>query len=270
MKHSLMLLLSCLALCGLVACGQKQALLQKNSTLEAAERLERRGAAAYQKGDLTAAFKDYQTASLVYESLALPEPFAAVQLTLARLDAEDGRVDAAIARVVQVQQLSAEQGVISDQTQLLANGRAAALYLQRQNWPMAHSNLVLAERACAEVCEAGSALWVLRARLELNTYQLVAAREAATTALALATNAVDRANALRSRAEIGLADKLSALADAKEALKLDQEIGQSRRVIADLELLVRASAQASDVTAAKEYLARLLKARAANQKLGAR
>jgi tetratricopeptide (TPR) repeat protein len=270
MKPSLVLLLSYVALCGLVACGQKQALLQKNPTLEAAERLEHRGAAAYQKGDLTAAFKDYETASLVYESLALPEPFAAVQLNLARLDAENGRVDAAIARVVQVQQLSAEHGVISDQTQLLANGRAAALYMQRQNWAMAHTNLVLAERACAEVCEAVSALWVMRARLELNNNQLAAARESATTALARARNAVERANALRSRAQIGLADKLGALADAKDALKLDQEIGQSSRVIADLELLHLASAQASDVAAEKEYLALLVKARVAKQKLGAR
>jgi hypothetical protein len=260
----------CCALSCLVACGQKETLVQKSPALAGAERLERRAAAAYQKGDLMGAFKDYQIASNVYESLALTEPFAAAQLSLARLDAEDGRLDAALARVVQVQQFSAIKGAISSQTQLLANGRAAALYLQRQNWPMAHTNLVLAERACAGVCEAESALWVLRARLELNTYQLVAAREAATTALARATNAVDRANALRSRAEIGLADKLGALADAKETLKLDQEIGQSRRVIADLELLVRASAQASDVTAEKEYLVLLLKARAANQKLGAR
>ncbi len=291
-RRYLGLLASCVALWVLGGCAQKQALstreLALNPAMEAAERLERRGSTAYHKGDLAGALKDYQTASHVYESLALTAPFAIAQLNLARIDADMGKTNDALARVVQVLQAlqttdrsptTGDRSAVDGSTLGLAHGRAAALHVQLQNWQAAGQHLALAESICEGRCDAASALHSLRARLQLQAGDLNAARLSATQALERATNMADKANALRSRAQIGLAgtvvaattalDAASLLSDAQQALKLDQALGQSARVIADLELLIRISAYAKDASGERAYQALLARARLASQQLGA-
>ena len=253
-----------------VGCASKKPTEIKSPALESAERLEHRGSAAYAKGDHIGAAKDFQTASYVYESLAMIDALANVQLSLARIDSDDGRPAEGLARVNRVLNLPNTGAAISPSTLLLAQGRAAALYLQQKNLNAAGNALTAAESLCASPCEAASALSVLRASWHLASGDLVAAKAKAATALNQAGTPADKANALRSFAQIGLAQSLypQAARDGLQALQLDQLIGASNRVIADLDLLASIYTKAGDTPKATEYTDLSRAATAARAHLG--
>ncbi len=251
-------------------CASKKPTEVKSPALESAERLEHRGSAAYAKGDHMGAAKDFQTAAYVYESLAMVDALANVQLSLARIDSDDGRPADALARVNRVLTLPSTGATIAPSTLLLAQGRVAALYLQQKNLSAAGNALTTAEGLCAAPCESASALSVLRASWHLASGDLVAAKAKATTALTQAGAPSDKANALRSLAQIGLAQSLypQAVQDGMQALQLDQSIGASNRVIADLDLLASIYAKAGDARKAAEYTDLSRAATAARSHLG--
>ncbi len=237
-------------------CGSKQPIEVKSPALESAERLEHRAAASYAKGDSVGAAKDFQTAAYVYESLALVDALANVQLSLARIDSDDGRPVGALARVNRVLNLPSTGATLAPQTLLLAQGRAAALYMQQKNLTAADDALAAAEALCASPCEALSALSTLRAGWHLASGDWITAKTKAVLALGQANTPSDKANALRSLAQISLAQSLfpQATQDGLQALQLDQSLGASDRVIADLDLLASIYTQAGDARKAVEYL----------------
>ncbi len=251
-------------------CSSKKPVEVKSPALESAERLERRGSAAYAKGDHAGAAKDFQMAAHVYESLAMTDAHANTQLSLARIDADDGRPAEALTRVSRVLNLPSTGATLSSSTLLLAQGRVAALYLQQKNLPAAGAALFAAEGLCAAACEAASALSALRANWHLASNDLTAAKTSAAAALGQATAPSDKANALRSLAQIGLAQTQlpQAAQDAAQALALDQSLGASNRVIADLHLLADIYAKAGDARKAAEYTELGSAAQAARAKLG--
>jgi tetratricopeptide (TPR) repeat protein len=255
MKPSLLFAVAVSALVLATGCASKKPIEVKSPALESAERLEHRGSAAYAKGDHIGAAKDFQTAAYVYESLAMVDALANAQLSLARIDSDDGRPADALVRVNRVLNLPSTGAAISSSTLLLAQGRAAALYMQQKNLSAAGSALTAAEGLCAAPCEATSALSVLRAGWHLASGDLSAAKAKATAALAQASTPSDKANALRSLAQIGLAQSLypQAAQNGLQALQLDQSIGASNRVIADLDLLASIYAPAGDTRQATEY-----------------
>lgn len=259
-----------LASIGLVGCAQKTTVVEKAPVLESAERLERRAAAAFNKGDHKAALKDYQAALQAYESLALVDAQAGVQLSMARIDAEDGRAAKALERTIWVLSSSSAALGVTAPTRLLANGRAAALYLQAQKLDEAKLALGSADTLCAAQCEAASALQTLRASWLLAGGNPAAAEQSAALAIERAVHKSDLANALRVRAQIRLVLKnYSASAqDAQAALQLDQTAGQAPRVIADLDLLVQAHEALGDTARAQLYRAQSLLAKQALQALG--
>lgn len=236
-------------------CAQKKVAVEKSAAIAAAERLEHRASNAYAKGDAIGAAKDFQMAGQVYESLAMTDAAAAVQLSLARIDSDEGRIKEAVQRVEGVTAVATQAGVISASTALLANGRAAALYLQQQNNMAADRSLSAAERLCAGACEASSALLTLRANWFLATGDATNAKAKATSGLAQSQNPNDKANALRSLAESGLAlNQLPQAAnDAEQALQIDQTQGSSLRVIADLKLLTLIHAKAGNADKSRAY-----------------
>jgi tetratricopeptide (TPR) repeat protein len=239
----------------LAACGQKQVVVHKSAAIEGAERLERRAAAAFAKGDSLGAAKDYQTAAHVYESLAMQDELAVTQLNLARIESEAGRKPHALALVEDVLRKANAGAGFKPSTLLIANGRAAALAIGNQNWPAANSYLDMAQNLCQSTCDATSALLVLRAEVLLASANQASALASSNQALALAVNPADKANALRMRAQVALGanNASSAMTDANAALQIDQELGASSRVIADLALLVRAHGAAGDAAKVAQY-----------------
>jgi len=238
-----------------VGCAQKQPVAEKSTAVQSAEQLERKANLAYSKGDAITAAKDYQTASNVYQSLAMVNEFALAQISLARIDSDDGRIVQALAHVNYFLRQAYQGAPISDSTKLLANGRAAALYLQQQDLSSADASLASAEALCVPTCSAIAALETLRANWYLASGNAAAAQAKADRAYASATTAVDKANALRtlaqSRMALGALDQ--ATSDAKQALQTDQTLGLAKRVITDLDLLVSIYTKANNSQKANEY-----------------
>lgn len=254
----------------LAGCAQKATVIEKSPALESAERLERRASAAYSKGDHAGAIKDYQVALQVYESLAMVDAQAGVQLSLARIDAQDGRVTKALERASWVLNPSRVSGGVSAATRLLANGRAAALHLQQHQLPQAKLALDHADGLCANTCDAVAALLTLRAQWLLASGNAASAEGLATQAMARAAHKSDLANAQRLRAQIGLALKnnTAAAADAQTALALDQAAGQAAKVVADLGLLMQAYEAQGDAAKVAQYRAQWQLAKQSLQALG--
>jgi hypothetical protein len=96
------------------------------------------------------------------------------------------------------------------------------------------------------------------------------AEEFATSALSTATTPLDRANALRSRAQAKSAQLNGweqAAQDVLNALQLDQDLAMSERVILDLQVLVSIYRASGNVVRAESYDKLLQQAQAANKAL---
>jgi tetratricopeptide (TPR) repeat protein len=255
-----------------LGCGSKKPVEVKSAAVESAERLERRATTAYTKGDHVGAVKDFQAAASVYESLAMSDALANTQLSLARIDSDDGRPAEALTRVSRVLSLPSAGAVISPSTLLVAHGRAAALYMQQKDLAAAGRALNASEALCTVACEASSALSTLRTHWHLSANNLTAARASASASLAQATTPSDKANALRGLAQVGLAEGqyAEAIQNAEQALALDQALGASNRVIADLDLLSDIYAKAGDAAKASNFTELSRAAAAARARLSSR
>ena len=267
MKPIILLLLVLFA-----ACSQKQPLAHKSAAVESAERLERRATAAFVKGDLLSAAKDYQVAASVYESLAMQDELAVTQLNLARIENESGRKPHAQSLVEEVLRKASTGAPYRPATLLIANGRAAAFAIGAENWPAAAAYLDTAQAMCQSGCDAVSALLVLRSEWMLATNDTAGAQVVANQAFERATNPSDKANALRAKAQVAMKMNAyqSAITEASAALQIDQEQGASSRVIADLALLSQAHSEAGNASQAAQYKALEQKAQKARDWLHAK
>ncbi|MEY2953193.1 MAG: hypothetical protein RLZZ401_1280, partial [Pseudomonadota bacterium] len=151
-------MLSVLIGCAAVPQGQQS----PAPAVQTAQNLEQRAAQAYARGDAPAALADYLTTVQLYASLALGEPQARAQLSLARVQADLGQADAARQSTAGV---LAQTG-LPVALQVLAHGRMAALELGLDQIS-AQRHLDAAQALCAAACEQASALQALRARLAL-------------------------------------------------------------------------------------------------------
>lgn len=253
--------LSLVLLAGLVACSSTPPAKVDSAMVQTAQNMERRAAQSFARGEWDAAASTFESAAWVYETLALPEPQARARLSQARAVAEGGRVDQALPIVLDVIEQSS---TLSSGTRATAHGRAAAL-LMASDAASAERHVQDAIAACASTCAQLSALTVLRARVQLASNQAGQAGATAGQALAAAANDTDRANALRLRAQAqaALGQHAAALADANQALALDQALGLPERVMADLQLLQNASTALGDAAAAQRYDALIARARSA-------
>ncbi len=254
---------------GLGACASAGDTKADSAAIKAAKSIERRATQSFAANDYVSAAAGYESAALVYASLALPEPLARARLSQARALADAGQAGKAQAVINEV--LQSVDGLSPD-VLATAHGRAAALALggavagdASASSARAQMHVQSALLFCANACSQLSAITVLRARSELAANQAAASAASASAALAVAQNDNDRANALRARAQANaaLAQHTQVLPDAQQALKIDQDLGAAGRVVADLQLLQRASAALGDAPAAARYSALAQRAQAA-------
>lgn len=250
----------------IAACASSADVKQDNAAVKAAKSMERRAAQSFAAGEYNSAAAGYESAALIYETLALPEPQTRARLSQARALTDAGQASKAQEVVNTV--LQNTNGLPKD-VLVTAYGRAAALAMD-SDVPRAAAHVQSAELACAGTCTQLSAITVLRARSELAANNASSAVASANAALLSAQNNNDRANALRVRAQAQAAQNQHAqvIADAQQALQLDQELGLAERVLIDLQLLQRASAASGDTASAARYDMLAQRAAAAATTLG--
>jgi tetratricopeptide (TPR) repeat protein len=257
----------------IAACAGSTSVKQQNALVNAAQNIERRAAQAYATGDLDTATATYESAALVYESLALAEPMARARLSAVRAMAEAGKAELALAAVAAV---LAQPQSISPSTQIVAHGRAAALYLAQGSATTltnANTHWQNASTLCVQACSERAALQVLRSRIDLAQGNAVAAVQSASNALALTQDskaaAAEQANALRARAQAhsALGQHAQTVADATAALALDQDAGSPARVQADLQLLAKAHQALGNTDQAARFAVQATRAQAASRSL---
>ncbi len=131
------------------------------------------------------------------------------------------------------------------------------------------------ERRCNQGCEYAATILNVRAQVELESgHAAEAARLAQAAAERSRGNAAraETANALRTlgRARHAQGEALAALEPLRQALEIDRELGDPRKILADLSALARAADAAGDLAAARDYKERgLAVSRAINDGRGA-
>ena len=267
---------ACLALAVLLCACAARPPVSPAATL--AQGSAQRGAQAFARGDLVGAQRDYATALHVYESLGDTPGRAQVLLSLARIAAQSGRTEDALAAVDQV---LADQALLDAPTRITAHGRAAALQLSQGNAQKADGHLTQAATLCAAGCADAGALAVLRARSALAQQQHAGALKLAGDALVLpqlaastpptvhAQQSAERANALRVQAQANAALDLHqpAATSAAAALELDRALGLAERVLLDLQLLAAAHTAMGATAEASQYQSLADRAQAASRAL---
>jgi tetratricopeptide (TPR) repeat protein len=145
----------------------------------------------------------------------------------------------------------------SERRMLQAELRRAILELSVNNVGAAAVWVAQAERRCAGLsCEYAATILNVRAQVALES---AAAAEAENIALAAAersrSNRVEAANALRTigRARQAQGQPQAAIEPLQRALALDRELGDPRKILADLTELSRAAEGAGDPRAARDY-----------------
>jgi hypothetical protein len=250
----------------IAACASSADVKQDNAAVKAAKSMERRAAQSFAAGEYNSAAAGYESAALIYETLALPEPQSRARLSQARALTDAGQAPKAQEVISAVLQNTND---LPKDVLITAHGRAAALAMD-SDVPRAAAHVQSAELACTSTCTQLSAITVLRARTELASSKPSSAVASANAALLSAQNNNDRANALRIRAQAqaALNQHAQVIADAQQALQLDQELGLAERVLIDLQLLQRASAATGDTASAARYDALAQRAAAAATTLG--
>ena len=150
----------------------------------------------------------------------------------------------------------------SERRKLQAELRRAILELSVNNIGAAAVWAGQAERRCAGLsCEYAATILNVRAQVELESARAAEAEHLAAAAAERAgANAAERANALRTqgRARQAQGHAAAALEPLQRALALDRELGDPRKILADLSELSRAADAAGDARAANDYRERSL------------
>ena len=269
-----MLPVACLMLALLLsACSQTPLV---SPAASAAQASAQRGAQAFSKGDLGIAQREYTTALHIHESLGDSAGRASSLLSLARIYAQTGRREDALATV---QQVLDDPVPPSTATLITAHGRAAALLLAKGDTKNSDIQLAQAAALCGSGCSEAAALTVLRSRSALLQQQPAAALKLASNALgllAVSTPPVrqpqvsaERANALRVQAQAyaALGQHAAAAESAKAALELDRALGLADRVQLDLDLLAQTYSALGAPALSQQYLTLANRARAASRDL---
>ena len=264
----------CITLASLLSACSQTPLISPAAT--AAQASSQRGTQAFSKGELAAAQREFTSALHLYESLGDSAGRASSLLSLARIYAQAGRTDDALAAV---------QAVLNDPSptggaqMITAHGRAAALLLAKGDTQLADIQLTRAAALCGADCSEAGALWVLRARSALLQQQPALALKLATDALGLLTASTppmrrpqasaERANALRVQAQAyrALGQHAAAADSAKSALELDRALGLAERVQLDLDLLAQTYSALGASALSQQYLTLAARARAASREL---
>jgi len=218
---------------------------------------ESRAAALVKSGDYAGAARFYGEALRIATSLQQSDAIAANAINLSVVEQWLGREAEARAALAAV--LEDPRANFPEMRKVQAELRRAILELAEDNIGAAAVWAGEAERRCAAIhCEHAGTILNVRAQVELASGH---APEAARLAQAAAERSrgeagrAELANALRTlgRARQARGEATAALEPLRQALELDRELGDPRKILADLSALERASEDAGDAQAARGY-----------------
>jgi tetratricopeptide (TPR) repeat protein len=220
---------------------------------------ETRAAAFARAGDYPSAARQYAEALRLATALESADAIAANAINLSVVQQWLGRDAEARAALAAV--LDDPRTPFPERRRVQAELRRAILDLAAGNVGAAAVWAGQAERRCAQSCEYAATILNVRAQVELASGR---PGEAVSLALAAAQrsrsndNKGEAANALRTlgRARHAQGDAAGALEPLRQALELDRELGDPRKILADLGELSRASEAAGDAASANDYKAR--------------
>ena len=218
---------------------------------------ETRAAALARSGDFPGAARHYAEALRLATSLENADAIAGNAINLSIVQQWLGREAEARAALAAV--LDDPRTAFSERRKLQAELRRAILELAAGNIGAAAVWAGQAEQRCATAsCEYAATILNVRAQVELDSGHAADAARLAQAAAERSRGAAGRAetaNALRTlgRARLAQREAAAALEPLKQALELDREIGDPRKILADLAELARAADAAGDAAAAKDY-----------------
>ncbi len=215
-----------------------------------------RAAAFARSGDYAGAARFYGEALRIATSLENADAIAANAINLSIVDQWLGRDAEARAALAAV--LDEPRAGFSERRKTQAELRRAILEAGSGNLGAAEIWAGEAERRCATRCEYAAAILNVRAQLALDSGHAAEAARLASAALERAGGEAGRpeaANALRTlgRARHAQGDATRAIEPLSQALAIDRELGDPRKILADLNELARAAEAMGDVRAARDY-----------------
>jgi len=217
---------------------------------------ETRAAALARSGDFPGAARHYAEALRLATSLENADAIAGNAINLSIVQQWLGREAEARAALAAV--LDDPRTAFSERRKLQAELRRAILELAAGNIGAAAVWAGQAEQRCATAsCEYAATILNVRAQVELDSGHAADAARLAQAAAERSRGAAGRAetaNALRTlgRARLAQREAAAALEPLKQALELDREIGDPRKILADLAERARAADAAGDAAAPKD------------------
>lgn len=218
---------------------------------------EARAAALARSGDYNGASRFYADALRIATALENADAIAANAINLSVVQQWLGRDEDARRALAAV--LDDPRTPFSERRKLQAELRRAILELATHNVGAAEVWVGQAERRCPELrCDYAPTILNVRAQVELESSRPADAERTATVAAERSRSASNRpevANALRTigRARHALGQPREALQPLQQALELDRDLGDPRKILADLSELSRAAEAAGDTRAARDY-----------------
>ncbi|MBW8906026.1 MAG: hypothetical protein JF611_10215 [Betaproteobacteria bacterium] len=241
-----------------LAAGCSSPVLNRGSPAQARlTEAEARAAALARSGDYGGAARFYGEALRIATSLENADAIAANAINLSIVNQWLGRD--AQARDALAAVLDAPRVNFSERRKIQTELRRAILELAGGNLGAATLWAGEAERHCAQTsCEYAATLLNVRAQIELESGRPA---EAARLALAAAERSrgeagrAEAANALRilGRSRIAAGEPSAAFEPLRSALDIDRELGDPRKILADLAELARAADAAGDADGARRY-----------------
>lgn len=222
---------------------------------------EARAAAMVRAGEHAAAARYYDEALRIAVSIESPDAIAENAINLSIVSQWLGRD--ADARTALASVLDDRRAVFPQRRILQAELRRAIVELAARNTTAAAAWASRAGERCAGSCEHAATILNVQAQIAFDSREHAQAARLAQQAADRARSRSDRveaANALRTlgRARLALGDAALAVVSLKEALDIDRELADPRKILADLTDLARASRAAGNRLAADEYGERAL------------
>ena len=222
---------------------------------------EARAAAMVRAGEHAAAARYYDEALRIAVSIESPDAIAENAINLSIVSQWLGRD--ADARTALSSVLDNRRAVFPQRRILQAELRRAIVELAARNVSGAAAWAQRAGERCAGSCEYAAAILNVQAQIALDAREHAQAARLAQSAAERARSRSDRAetaNALRilGRARLALGEYPGAIDALKQALDIDRELADPRKILADLTDLSRASRAAGNRLAADEYGERAL------------
>ena len=244
----------------MAGCGGGKATADGASKSLAQSRLtqaETRAAGFSKSGDYPNAARQYAEALRIATSLENADAIAANAINLSVVSQWLGRDNEARAALDAV--LNDSHTAFSERRRIQAELRRAIVELGSGNTGAAAIWAGQAQQRCAAAsCEYAAGILNVRAQIELDSGHAPDAAQLAQSAADRARSSgsqVETANALRTlgRARLAQGQPAPAMEPLKAALEIDREMGDPRKILADLADLSRAAEAAGDAAAARDY-----------------